>query len=420
MPLTLPWSKVYCPFCFEYFPLRRAPLRTVGSRAEKEPDHVVGKFFGTAPPKLGKVAEPPAEWWRHFFVPAESTEVRRLCPNCHILLPDKIANGEAGSEVIAVIGARSSGKSNYFGVLINHLRRRYCSEVGFDLIDGDTYGPSGRIATHDLYQGRYGKHLFGARPEAVPQTKPILGETVAVEQDPRIPLIYLLRFHKRWWHYATRPLAHRVPVYFMVYDAAGEDMSKQDSLEQYYRFIQRATSIIFLLDPFDYPGIRARLPESLRKLVGPPQTEPTRVIDHVIRLYQTHGGVRASGKIHVPVAFALTKSDRFAKIASVIHQNSTLVRDSTHRNGFDRAGCEALSREIEQHIRDWDSPELISKVEHNFSTYQFFAVSALGSQPTAKSQGEIVHLEQPISPIRIADPLLWLLWLRGYIPEVRA
>src|SRR5207247_4701610 len=118
-------------------------------------------------------------------------------------------------------------KSYFFGVLIRQLRRRFTSEVGFDLMDADTYGPAGRLTTSSLYQERYGQFLFDqTRPRVVPKTVPSAGHRVT-RDDPRIPLVYMLRFPKRGAQHVTRPFAHRVPVYFMVYDAAGEAMVDQ-------------------------------------------------------------------------------------------------------------------------------------------------------------------------------------------------
>jgi hypothetical protein len=386
----------------------------VGPGAPTEPDTKIQTYFGMGgAPVLGKIAEPPKPlpWWRHFYVPLAGRDERLVCPKDHIFLPENVANGQAAGEVIAVIGARASGKSNFFGVLLNSLRRQHVQHLKFDLIDADTYGPGGKLTTADLYNERYWKYLFDPnRPTVVPQTDRVKGQAVRAAEDPRIPLIYMFRFHKRSWHYVSRPFAHRIPVYFMIYDAAGEDMTNPDALDHFYKFIRRATGIIFLIDPFDYPGLRSQLQDDVRKQLKPPQVSPVQVVDEVIKLYHREG-VRVSGRINTPVAFALTKSDLFAKTRGLLDKNSALLRDSSHPGGFDRGGCEELHREVVECIRQWDSAELVEKARNNFSHFQFFALSALGSQPKGS------ELIQSITPKRIADPLLWLLWIRGYIPE---
>ena len=414
MPVTAPWSKVICPYCFERFHLSQAPLRLDGPGSPTEPDPKIATHFGMpSPPVYGKIIPPAGagKWWRRAYLPREATNQRRVCPACHIYLPDKIASGEAPSEVIAVVGLRNSGKSVYFGVLMNILRRRYMQEVGFDLIDAETFGVRGRLATDDLYRDRYHKFLFDPNnPRVMDQTRPIQGAAVSGNDDPRTPLIYMFRFKKRWWHYLTRPLAHLIPVYLMIYDSSGEDLPNQATLEHNYKFLHQATGIIFMIDPFDYPGIRSQLPEDVRKELPPPMPSPAQVVDNVIKLFQRNRS--AAGKINVPVAFTLTKSDMFDHIGKLIHKASPLSGESDHDSGFDRAGCEELNRELVQRIREWDSPELTSKADNNFSNYQFFALSALGARTATNKK-----LTRAITPRRIADPLLWLFWKRGYLPE---
>src|SRR4051812_4300095 len=127
MPLVSPFMRMTCPFCFKRFHLADAPHRKVGLGAPQEADAALGAFFEIPPPPMGKVIDPPklpwyARLWQRFAVPAEAADERKICPGCHVYVPDKIASGEVGSEVIAIVGARSSGKSNYFGVLLNLLR----------------------------------------------------------------------------------------------------------------------------------------------------------------------------------------------------------------------------------------------------------------------------------------------------------
>src|SRR5206468_2459063 len=124
MPIAPPWSKVTCPYCFAKFHLSKAPRRMVYPGAPTEPDARIQAYFGMGgAPVLGKVNYPPKPlpWWRNVYVPPTGRDERLVCPNDHIFLPENVANGQAAGEVIAVIGARTSGKSNFFGVLLNAL-----------------------------------------------------------------------------------------------------------------------------------------------------------------------------------------------------------------------------------------------------------------------------------------------------------
>jgi hypothetical protein len=52
-------------------------------------------------------------------------------------------------------------------------------------------------------------------------------------------------------------------------------------------------------------------------------------------------------------------------------------------------------------------------VRSRFDDFQLFAVSALGQVPGV--DGTV----SPLSPRRVADPLLWILWRLGYLPAAR-
>jgi hypothetical protein len=417
-----PLGKVTCPHCSEQFHLSKAPHRLVGLSAPTAADQALEKHFGSPMPPMGQVDDSMVNGsiWRRlrrrFYLPAEPLDQRRICPHCHINLPNYMASGEVGSEVFAIVGARNSGKSNYFGVLLHQLRRRYGAEVGFEVMDVSTFTPSGPMASHDLYERRYGQYLYDPKaPRAVEQTRSAV-TTAGKQDDPRIPLIYLLRFPRRPWHYLTRPFTPKVPVYLMIFDAAGEDMTDPQTMELYYRFIARATGLIFLIDPFEYRGIRAQLPPAVSQTItSPVNADPAIIVDRVVQVWQKRRRLRAAAQINVPTAFVLTKADLFRQVKGLVYDRSPLFREPRHEHGYDQAGGEELSRELEQCVRDWDSPELVQKASNNFRTYSFFAVSALGALPDQQT----LKLSQPPTPMRIADPLLWLFWQRGYLPSTR-
>ena len=80
--------------------------------------------------------------------------------------------------------------------------------------------------------------------------------------------------------------------------------------------------------------------------------------------------------IRTPVAFALTKPDLFQRISGLVYGGSALDKEADRCRRYDRAGCEALNRELKQSIRDWESSELVVKAENNFARHQSFALSA--------------------------------------------
>jgi len=408
--LVAPWHRVVCPFCFSRFHLADASRRETSPSAPRERDDHLGKFLAIPPPEMPKVVPPKASPFlkrlgRRFVVNPERTgEWKTVCPDCHMHLPHKTANGELDSEVIAIIGTRNSGKSNFFGVLLQALERRYASEVGFRMFDQETFSVREMkpVSSKKLYRERYGSRLFeGDDRRAIDQTL-----SAATNIETRIPLIYRLEFPRDPVGRVLHPFSRVKALDLVIFDAAGEDMGDPTMLQQFYRYILRAAGIIFVIDPFQYPGIRTRLTPELRARLPQVENDPSEIVSRVINLFEQRAGLRAGQKIGVPVAFALAKSDL---LKSLVHPSALLLRESRHGGGFNLDECQRLSAEVTEYIREWDSPQLVDLAERSFKSSSFFAVSALGELPDADLR------IRSVSPLRVADPLLWLLWRRGYI-----
>jgi hypothetical protein len=66
--------------------------------------------------------------------------------------------------------------------------------------------------------------------------------------------------------------------------------------------------------------------------------------------------------------------------------------------------------EMQSLVSSWLGDELHNLVSTNFTTYGFFGLSALGSNPDMENR------IPKFRPFRVADPFLWLLALNGIIP----
>jgi hypothetical protein len=413
MRLISPLSKATCPFCFERFHPRQAPLRSIDPKGKLFPDKHVQDFLSlNDAPSMGVVHPPPGGLLSWFLVDSvRHSHLRKICPTCHMMLPHRLANGELTSEVFAIIGEANSGKSNYFGVLLKALERRYMTEVGFTFLEQETFliDELRPISTRRLCSIRYWDQLYGERgPHAVSQT-----QSATTNTDLRIPLIYRLQFPRRPNHRFSHPFSKTVSVDLVIFDAAGEDMHDETMLGQFYRFIARATGILFLIDPTQYPGIRSKMDPALRNRLPALDLghDPSGVITRVANLIQERSGRPAGQKISAPVAVALSKSDL---LSGLLYKGSPILKDSLHQGGFDVDDFRQLDAEVRQRVIDWDSPARVTIAESLFADTGFFAVSALGSLPDRTTM-EIPSL----SPCRVADPLLWLLWKHGYLGPKR-
>jgi hypothetical protein len=414
MRLTTPWHKATCLYCFHRFHLSEAHRRVMdGGATETEKDEEVARFLNRGAMAMGRVIRPPPRGsvWRRLLDSLllwdDPPGQKKLCPRCHMYLPASVASGELSGDGLAIIGAQNSGKSHFFGVLINALEKRYCEDLHFTMFDQDTFDAAqmAPVGSRQMYRVRYGEKIFNRKgaARAVDKTR-----SAGADVNVRIPLIYRLQFRKRAVEYLTRPFSRVSAMDLAIYDTAGEDMeSERELIDRLYPFIVRARGIIFLIDPFQYHGLRDQLPPEVRAKLPVVAGDPAEIVTKVRRMFEEKGLVRAGEKIRVPVAFTLSKADL---LRGLVYPGSPILRDSDHRGGFDLADCEEVSRQVAEYVKRWDTVELANKAAGLFADYKFFAVSALGTFP---GKDDVLS---KVEPLRIADPLLWLLYRQGYIP----
>jgi hypothetical protein len=395
--------------CHRDFYLGDAPSRSLSSIGPSEPDTALADFLNLKQvPDMRRVEPPPGtnwgeRWLRRFWLSHENGDRRKICPHCHLFLPHKLASGELAGEVLAIVGARNAGKSNFFGVLINALEGRYAHEVGFSMFAQDTFSVDEMrpISSRELYKKRYGSRLFSTQAAALNSTP-----SASTNADNLIPLIYRMQFPLQPWQQLMRPFSQLRALDLAIFDAAGEDLQDAVKRRQFAQYIGAASGIIFLIDPFALPGIAELLPPNMRARL--PQTgDASTVIDGAISILEERNGLLADQKIPVPVAVAFTKTDM---LEGIVDPDSPILRDGAHRGGFNEADCRACSDEVQDYLLKWGCKGFHQLVTSRFQSSEFFAVSALGQLPNHDSR------VGTISPRRIGDPLLWLLQKRGYIP----
>ncbi|MCS7306485.1 MAG: hypothetical protein NZ602_15420 [Thermoguttaceae bacterium] len=401
-----PFRKWRCPFCFKLFYLGDAPTRSLSG--SKEPDFEIGRFLRCRPPEMGRVERPKQaklleRLWRRMWI-RHDPDKKKICPHCHMYLPIQLAQGQLQGEILAIVGPRSAGKSTYFAVLLWVLEHRYAEEVGFSLFAQETFSVQLQqpVSSRDLYQTRYGHRLFTAN-------LPLDGtHSAGQNQDILIPLIYRMQFPRRPMGGFQWPFSPLRAVDLVIFDAAGEDLEDLQKQEQFARYIAAASGIIFLLDPLAFPAVRNLLPSEVSQTIAFNQGNPQEVIDGAIRVLEQRNAWAAGQKFPIPVALTLTKIDLLYPLIKLVDPGSRLLQDSQHLGGFNDQDSQKCSRELQDYLSQWGAGSILRLLEHRFLDYRCFAVGALEGLPD--QEGKI-----RISPYRIADPLLWLLWKRGYI-----
>lgn len=294
-----------------------------------------------------------------------------LCPECGFPVCE---DDTSMSVAVSIIGAQGSGKSHFISVLIDELKNRVAKVYDYSLF------PLGGDATLSLYDRQYYKPLFVDGQCLEPS-----------EQDSINPLIYSLVFGRE-----REPKA----VGLTLYDSCGDNFESITAMANYNRSIYYSGGILFFIEPSQLPVAAEWIASRGGNIC---EANPVSLLTRTIRLLRTGNAQKNLGKkLDIPVAVCLTKLDTVRPLLDV---SSFLCAPPRHLReaAFDSVDFEACSLEARSLIEAWGGGELVGQITSQFSTYGFFALSALGGEPS--SSGGVHH----IAPHRVTDPILWLL-----------
>jgi len=316
----------------------------------------------------------------------------RFCPSCQKMLEHDYITTK--SHIIAMIGSRQSGKSTYVGVLVNELRNR----IGpmFNNMCAELVGDRSRIRYRDVFAGpMYGKG------ETLQATSPVR------TQYQLDPLLLMLKFPRR------RMLREQLTAAMMIfYDTSGEDVLKADNLENLVDYLDAAAGIVLMIDPLQISSVARSVADSVPKPSS--SHDQVEIVQRLAELLRTRRGMAADKKISTPLAVAIGKTDA---LGSALPANSVVRRPGAHDGAYDDADGWFVHDELRATLSGWaDGEALLNTVDANFSKNRFFGVSALGVTPP--EQGRISA--SGIHPLRVEDPLLWLLGRFRLIPVRKA
>ncbi|WP_145044467.1 TRAFAC clade GTPase domain-containing protein [Paenibacillus xylanexedens] len=308
---------------------------------------------------------------------------RRLCPNCHNELP--VTAGKAPSNIISIIGASQVGKSVYMTSLI-HTLQHYTA----DHFDAACMPLNAEISRR--FRADYEEPLF-ERGDLLDSTQ---------KEKLQEPFIFQFVFKDE----------DKAPLTLVFFDVAGEGMVEQDYLGLHGQHIKNSAGILFMVDPLQIRSIRDKIRINLGNEPGewtPRYDEPR---DVVLTLFGDFIAYQDKAKTNIPTAVVLTKSDMLHSLkdedGDYIKSNSNVFRNMVHREWFDLTEFENIDGEIRRFIEKVDRP-FKGTMDVYFKDTAYFAVSALGSNPVD------MKLQGVVSPIRVDEPFLWLLYKLKYI-----
>lgn len=395
--LGLSTKSGHCPFCYLQIDVTKLAFRCSGrgvpgrEPCERVRDEALASVLGNSRPYLPVVTEGRTVTLGKTKAVCEDCggESRiRICPHCHSTLP---YNFSAESPMFGLIGVPYSGKT----VMLTVLHRELLSTVGRRFNAAiDTPGGSdglGRDLEDFLEQMTQG-HLPA--------------KTNVSSGKKQAPVVYE-------WSYTQGRKSKR--TIFSFYDTAGEDVSKpEDAMDQHY--LAAASGVILLLDPFSFPENISRARE--RHLNSDQTMSPEGVLDAITYVLQTAHGVKQGKKIKQPIAVVISKIDAFF---DQIPDGHPLRQPSSTEPAFDLSEADSIHDHMASMIASWGGDGLLRKLEQNYTTWRLFGASALGAEPDYGDRTRDGRLNsRGVLPHRVAEPLLWLMAERRFIPVRKA
>ena len=382
---------IVCLYCFRDFPHQKVMFRALeaidadGYRAE--PDRVLDDyraFYGLdSAGDVSAVLDPNdfrevnKGYHRGVLLSLKddygNVTTKRVCPFCHNELHHNA--GLTKRNIVSIAGAPRSGKSVFLTSLIHTLKtvtprslHVFCTPLNSE---------TGRI-----FKLEYEDPLVeeGVLPE-VGQIEP--------------PLVFTLTFSD-----ASQP-----DLSIVLLDTGDGDEGNPNI---YASHIRNSSAIIFLADPTQFREIGQKIYTRNALNAEPFYADaPTSILD---RLLEGNIATGSQGASDIPAAVVLTKTDLldvFRFDSEYVAPNSRFFTDYTQKDFFNLSEFYNIDVESEDFMADTD-PNFRNAVKRRFKHVGFFAVSALGYRPEG---GRVTTFD----PVRIEEPLFWILYQLGYI-----
>jgi len=302
-----------------------------------------------------------------------------VCPTCHTPLPSGL--GGSASPLIGMVGAKGTGKTVFMTVLLHQLQngvgRRYDAAVE---IVGDM--PDGRSAA-TAFSADLERPLFSRRQ--------MLEFTRQGNDGRQPPYVVQWRQSKRFLF-----LDRSKTMALSFYDQSGEDLTRQDSVNSHH-YLAAASGLMLLLDPLQLPMVRDNLAVPEDAVVeGEP---PISVLTRVTEMLRGSHGVPVRKKVPVPIAVVFSKLDALFPLLGENHP----IRQAPGA-GLTPGDSDSVHEHVRTMLHQWGADNVDAHLRLNYSTFRYFGVSALGAPPIGRNL-----TGGDIRPLRVEEPLLWLM-----------
>lgn len=382
--------KIVCPYCFEEFNRSEVMFRCTNDDCEKLMDLKLSHFWGQDRKMLPFVENQLGWLAKKLDSMPDSADCPRcghttytvICPHCHNVIPKEMVKNKG--YIISIIGARSSGKTNYITVLIDQLRK-YGSKLGNLGVLASTVADERKDCTQVRYQTDFYDILFkrGILP----------AQTKIADQKSKIPLIYTIT-----------QKGVKNPLYLVFYDTAGENFNDPKNISKNVKFLDESDAVIFLLDTFSIPYIHEKL-----NMKGEIELKYDVILNNIIDHFANGDKKKKEAHFKKPMAFAFSKIDTILqhseKLADTSIPGMSIDQNSPYLEGggIQMGDIETVSDGLKSALCSWHEDGFVNNAENHYKNLKFFGFSALGKSPETDN-----HISD-IQPYRVLDPLVWIL-----------
>ena len=345
--------------------------------------------------ECGKVATKP-KFWRKLHCSDPNCRLQRfklLCAqkDCGRELPINIMQYQAYLR-FSVIGLSGVGKTNYITAMLHEMKE----------------GPAAKDWTighmDNLTLEEYDKHR-----------KSMFDENKSADPTPPGYIIT-----QQWYLKKATTTSYNVPTYSLtLFDGAGEDYREVNPLVA--KCIQGSKTIVILFDPLTITEVGNALDPNVfdcsRGSLDRAMTA-TDMLNSIVEYIRKNLMMKPGQRIDKDVAVVFTKIDTLAHEFT----NARVMKPSPHiqRHGFVVEDMETVNEEIRSWLERKEQNAFLSAIKGNFydNRVRFFGVSSFGHPPISRIDNTTVECGE-ITPHRVLDPLMWMMYQEKILKKVR-
>lgn len=360
--------------------------------------------------------------------PKGSEMTDRACPRCHLQVPTEIL--EKRPFIFSIGGAPYSGKTYFITSMLHQLGVQMARQFKFNLSYCDSPDTRGfKKADSDLFRGSREADTELGKTEAETNTTLVTLDGMSQVFLPKPGMFRIAPTDDHPHVIAGKPVSAAT---FVLYDNAGETFDPDKDVHQHRQAVNQTTrhlaqsnGVIFVYDLLQDAHVRERLAGSTDPQVNlvPKDCEQERTLGNLIDQARAYRGLSPRDRIDVPLAVCVQKFDTWRTLLPQWAEIDDTSIEWIERYGLAALHVDEINRNslfVRQLLEDV-SPRFVQLAESSFSVVRYFPVSALGVTPKAisvagESKPHIVVRRGDINPIRVTDPLLWLLTRWKFVP----